>query len=60
LANAKDEEFQKLICAGSTAFWDAYLRGDSTARAWLRDDFNSALGSHGSLEVKLKPPPAAP
>lgn len=57
LANTKDEQFHKLICASSTAFWDAYLRGDSKAKAWLRDDFKSVLGSDGRFEKKLKTPP---
>jgi len=57
LANAKDEEFQKLICASSTAFWDAYLRGDAKAKAWLLNDFKAVLGPEGSFEVKLKKPP---
>jgi dienelactone hydrolase len=57
LANAKDEQFQKLICASSTAFWDAYLRGDSAAKAWLRDDFKAVLGSDGTFEVKMKKSP---
>jgi len=57
LANPKDEQYRKLICASSTAFWDAYLRGDSKAKAWLRDDFKGVLGSDGTFEKKLKTPP---
>lgn len=59
LANAKDEQFQKLICASSTAFWDAYLKGDSKARTWLENDFKTVLGSEGTFEVKLKKPATA-
>lgn len=57
LANAKDAAFQKLICASSTAFWDAYLRSDAKAKAWLVDDFRIVLGQDGILELKLKKPP---
>jgi predicted dienelactone hydrolase len=45
--------FQELICKSSTAFWDAYLRGDSRAKAWLANDFKTVLGSNGTFEVKL-------
>lgn len=54
LAKEKDQQFQKLICASSTAFWDAYLRGNAQAKAWLVNDFKSELGSDGTFEVKLK------
>jgi hypothetical protein len=54
LANAKDEKFQKLICASSTAFWDAYLKNDAMAGAWLVNDFKTELSENGKFEVKLK------
>lgn len=54
LANDKDQQFQKLICASSTAFWDAYLRGDTQAKTWLVNDFTTELGADGKFEVKLK------
>lgn len=49
-----DDAFHELIKASSTAFWDAYLRGDAKARAWLNgnDGFRGALGSQGTLETK--------
>ncbi len=31
----KDAVFQDLICAGSTAYWEAWLRDDAAAHAWL-------------------------
>jgi predicted dienelactone hydrolase len=52
LAKEEDAQFQKLICASSTAFWDAYLRGEEEANAWLRDDFKHVLGSNGTFELK--------
>ncbi|BBO99808.1 alpha/beta hydrolase family protein [Sulfuriferula nivalis] len=35
--------FHQVILAFSTAFWDAYLRGDKTARSWLSSKAASAL-----------------
>ena len=32
---AQDDVFQKLICVSTTAFWDAYLKGNAEARQWL-------------------------
>lgn len=50
---SQDAQFQKLICLGSTAFWDAYLRGDAAAEAWLKSGgFEAALGDLGVLEQK--------
>lgn len=52
-----DPRFQQLVCMATTAFWDAYLRGDRQARAWLADGgFEQAMGSSGTLEEKLKRP----
>ncbi len=51
--NALDAEFQKLICASSTAFWDAWLRGNTEAHAWLMDGgFARQLGAAGVFEKK--------
>ena len=53
----KDAVFHRLICAGSTAFWDAYLRGDQKAKQWLAEGgFQKLLGSEGSFEKKLAKP----
>ena len=51
----RDALFQDLIRQSTTAFWDAYLRGDAAAKAWLAEGgFEAALGSDGSLEKKIK------
>lgn len=51
--NAQDAAFQKLICAGSTAFWDAWLRGNEEAQAWLMNGgFARQLGAAGVFEKK--------
>jgi predicted dienelactone hydrolase len=51
----RDARFQELIRAGSTAFWDAYLKGDATAKAWLADGaFAKTMHGDGQLEVRLK------
>jgi len=45
----------RLICKSSTAFWDAYLKGDAKAKAWLsQGGFESELGAAGTFEKKLK------
>jgi dienelactone hydrolase len=50
----KDAEFQKLICAGSTAFWDAYLKDNGAAKTWLDGGgFAADLGDEGVFEKKL-------
>jgi predicted dienelactone hydrolase len=54
LTSKKDEGFQKLISASSTAFWDAYLKNDAKAKGWLTNDFKKVLGKDGTFEIKLK------
>lgn len=54
LSNRQDEVFQKHISASSTAFWDAYLKGNTKAKAWLTNDFKPVLGKDGTFEMKLK------
>ncbi len=49
-----DEIFQKLIQQSSTAFWDAYLRNNSKAKAWLTNDFKNVLDDAGTFEMKFK------
>jgi len=52
-AGEKDAFFQDLIRQATTAFWDAYLRGDSRARSWLSSGGLAALlGPAGTLETK--------
>jgi predicted dienelactone hydrolase len=53
----KDAVFHRLICAASTAFWEAYLRGDPKAKQWLAEGgFQKLLGSEGTFEKKLAKP----
>lgn len=43
----------RAIQAATTAFWDAYLKGDPSAKEWLRaGGFSEWLGSIGAVEVK--------
>lgn len=44
---ARNPNHHRAILALSTAFWDAYLRGDAAAKAWLDGD-----GARGVLETK--------
>ena len=53
-AEPSDEKFQRLIQQSSTAFWDAYLRDDAKAKAWLTDDFKRVLDDAGQFEMRLK------
>ncbi len=49
----KDAVFHDLILRSTTAFWDAYLKGDAKAKAWLADGgFEKALGKDGVFEKK--------
>jgi hypothetical protein len=53
-AAARDAVFQRLICAGSTAFWDAWLKGDAAAHGWLIDGgFARLLANEGTFEKKI-------
>jgi predicted dienelactone hydrolase len=50
----KDQTFQRYVCWGSLAFLDAYLKGNSKAKAWLADGgFAKELGRLGTLEKKV-------
>lgn len=49
-----DPIFQKYIKDGSTAFWNAYLKGDQSAKSWLENGgFKNYLASEGTFETKL-------
>ncbi len=49
----RDDEFQRLICRSSTAFWDAYLKRRPDAKAWLAaGGFEKELAANGSFEKK--------
>ncbi len=48
----EDSEFQARILAGSTAFWDAWLKEEKPARDWLEaGGFTEALGRLGTFEL---------
>jgi hypothetical protein len=56
----KDQIFHDLIRMSSTAFLDAYIRGDAAAKRWLGGGgFAAALGRNGVIEKKdgAKPNP---
>ncbi len=52
-ARASDARFHALIADASLAFWDAYLKGDAEAKAWLDGGgFAQAVGEAGTYERK--------
>lgn len=52
---AQDALFQKLICAGTTAFLDAYLKDNAAAKRWLLGGgYEKLLGAQATFE-KRKP-----
>ena len=56
-AAAKDARFQRLILDSTSAFWDAYLKGDGKAKAWLsQGGFERELGKDGRFEKRLGDP----
>jgi predicted dienelactone hydrolase len=56
LKASRDAGYQRLIRTSSTVFWNAYLKEDPQAKAWLiSGGLNSLLGSEGRLEMKLMP-----
>jgi hypothetical protein len=48
----KENRFKELICESSVAFWDAYLKGNLDAKAWLANDLKRALADNGTFEIK--------
>ena len=49
-----DADFQRCIKQSSLAFWNAYLKNDDTARAWLSGKgLAEYLGKLATVEVKL-------
>jgi predicted dienelactone hydrolase len=49
----KDPIFHSLIKISTMAFWDAYLKDDSDAKAWLsQGGFDQTLGTDGTFEKK--------
>lgn len=54
-AGPKDDRFHELILMSSTAFWDAYLRDDGSARQWLAEGgFDAVLDADGTFEKRLR------
>ena len=52
----RDDRFHELILMSSTAFWDAYLKADAKAKAWLAGGaFAKSLDGDGTFEVKQAP-----
>jgi dienelactone hydrolase len=52
-ARESDIRFQREICAASTAWWEAHLRGSAAAREWLMDGgFAGTIGGDGTFEVQ--------
>jgi predicted dienelactone hydrolase len=52
---AQDGRFHDLIRLATTAFWDAYLKGEAAARGWLTGGgLSKALRGDATLELKLK------
>lgn len=52
-AREGDAKFQSLICSASIAWWDAHLRGNTAAKAWLEQgDFAKLLGTDGTFEIR--------
>lgn len=50
---ARDEKFQPLILAATQAFWDAHLRNDADAKAWLEQGgFTAWMNGAGKFERK--------
>jgi hypothetical protein len=49
---ASDARNHLLIQEATTAFWDAYLKSDARALAWLQNDFTAELGANGVFEQK--------
>ncbi|HEY0782581.1 MAG TPA: hypothetical protein VGE98_09010, partial [Thermoanaerobaculia bacterium] len=51
----KEPLFRDLILMSSTAFWDAYLKNDPTAKSWLADGgFAAMLAREGTFEKKVR------
>jgi predicted dienelactone hydrolase len=52
-AREKDAKFQSEICAASTGWWDAHLRGNAAANEWLtQGGFVKMLGEDGTFECR--------
>ncbi|MCE5303543.1 MAG: hypothetical protein LLF97_10605 [Planctomycetaceae bacterium] len=57
-AAANDVAYQRLIAECSTAFWDAYLKGNAGARAWVTGHaLTDHVGHVGRVEKKVESSP---
>ncbi|MEN6406745.1 MAG: hypothetical protein ABFC77_09755 [Thermoguttaceae bacterium] len=57
-AAAGDAAYQRLIAECSTAFWDAYLKNESPAKAWVTGRaLTDHVGRVGRVEKKVEPSP---
>jgi len=53
ISQASDTHFQSIILPASIAFWDAHLRNDQEAAAWLyKGPFAKFLGTQGTFETR--------
>jgi predicted dienelactone hydrolase len=48
----RNPNHHRVILATSTAFWDAYLRQDAAARAWLKSDARSVMEKADRWQIK--------
>jgi predicted dienelactone hydrolase len=48
----RNPNHHRAILAISTAFWDAYLRGDAAAKKWLKDDARKVLDKADTWKSK--------
>ena len=52
----QDALIHQAIQSGSLAFWDAYLKGDAAAKAWLlQGGYAASLGTNATFESKQCP-----
>ena len=53
-SQSSDEHNHRLIREGTLAFWNAYLRDDAQAKAWLQNGgYSKALGDAATFEEKI-------
>jgi predicted dienelactone hydrolase len=57
LGREHDTPYQAVVLESSTAFWNAYLKGDAEAKRWLTaGGFKERLDERGTFEVKSAQP----
>lgn len=49
-----DRRIHDLVRQSTTAFWDAHLRGDETARRWLTERLAKTVGDAGTVEMRSR------